>query len=116
MMASTSLRRLAQRTVAITLVLLPKIASAQQALGGTGEVQGLQGDVRSVVRTMLIKVVSYTALAAVVVIVIAGIILVVAGSDDTRRDMAKKAIIYSIVGILVIGVASAFVLFVTTLF
>ena len=49
-------------------------------------------------------------------IVIAGIMLVISGGDEQQKDKAKKIIIYTIVGMLVIGFASAFVGFVASLF
>ena len=52
------------------------------------------------------------ALVAVVVIVIAGIRLVVAGSDEQQRDKAKNMVLYAIIGLVVIILASAIVGFV----
>jgi len=110
----------APRLMSLLLLLLPMVADAQSDLGGSAEIQGSsainEGDVRGTIRRLLLRAVSFVGLLAVVVIVIAGIYLIVGGGDDGRRETAKNMIIYTIIGIIVIALASAFVLFMTTIF
>lgn len=97
---------------------LAQVYSGGGVKAGVGEASGIGGvaggDIRSVTVGILKNVVGYTALVAVVVIVIAGIMLLVAGSNDSMRDKAKKIIIYALIGMLVIGLASAIVGFMVT--
>jgi len=70
---------------------------------------------REVVESALLTVLSYLALAAVVMIVIAGIWLIVGGGSDNAKDRAKKILTYTFVGLIVILIAQAIVLLVTTI-
>lgn len=110
---------LAMGTV-VTLLLVPSIAAAQVFFGG--DVQdgipaasnirtGGNSSFRATVLAILFEVLSYMGLAAVVVIVIAGIYMVVGLGSDDSRDRAQKTIIYTLVGLLVIILSSAFVAF-----
>ncbi len=76
---------------------------------------GGSGDLRSTAENILFTVISYMGLAAVFVIVIAGIYLIVGGGTDDARSKTVKIILYTIVGLLVILLASAFVEFVITI-
>ena len=121
MKTKSALRKIYSTASATLLMLLPRLARAQFDLGGSAEIQGTGGavseeSVRRTVTDLLINVVSFVGLIAVVMIVISGIILVVAGSSDQSRERAKKMIIYTVVGITVIALASAFVLFIATIF
>ncbi|MFH0770330.1 MAG: TrbC/VirB2 family protein [Candidatus Peregrinibacteria bacterium] len=66
-------------------------------------------NIRGTVENMLLTILSYVALAAVVVIVIAGIMLVVGLGSDESKDKAKKIILYAIVGMILILLATAIV-------
>lgn len=77
---------------------------------------GISGDnIRTVTNSILSGVLSYMALAATVVIIIAGIYLIVGAGDDNSKERAKKIILYTIAGILLILIARAVVLFLTHL-
>jgi cytochrome bd-type quinol oxidase subunit 2 len=69
-------------------------------------------DIRASIRIILNTALSLVALLAVAVIVIAGIMYVVSGGEDSRKDTAKKIIIYCVIGLVVLGFASSFVNFV----
>lgn len=80
------------------------IFGAVPDLGNTGS-----GDIDEVVTNILLTVISYMALAAVVVIVIAGIYMVISLGDEQAKDRAKKIILYAIIGLFIILLASAIV-------
>jgi len=99
----------------LALLLLPRVAAAQGgALGDANEInvggggENLQGTIINI--TM--KVLSFVSLIAVVVIIIAGIWLIVGLGDDSAKEKAKKIVIYTIVGLLLILAARAIVIFV----
>jgi hypothetical protein len=109
------------RSMASLTALFPYAALALTDLGGADEIAGVSSDlsdsgIREAILNILFRVLSFVGLIAVVVIVIAGIMLVISGGDEQQKDKAKKIIIYTIVGMLVIGFASAFVGFVASLF
>ena len=100
-------------------LLYPISTFAQRDLGGAREIFGpveanSGSDVRSAVVTLLKNAITFVALIAVVVIVIAGIIYLVAGWNDSSRERAKNIIIFAVLGIIIISLASIFVLFFTT--
>jgi cytochrome b subunit of formate dehydrogenase len=84
-------------------------------IGGIDDYGGGDGDtVRDKIRDIVQQVLLFVALAATVVIVIAGIILIVGMGSDESREKTKKIILYAIIGIIVIAIAEAFVILVTT--
>lgn len=90
-------------------------ALAQDFLGPVPDYGGAdvdEGDLRVTVLDILGKILMFMALVAVIFIVIAGIRLVVSQGDEGEKDKAKKTIIYVIVGLIVIILASAIVSFV----
>ncbi len=66
-------------------------------------------DIRVTVTDILTTVLNYMALAAVVVIVIAGIWLVVSLGDEQVKDRAKRIILYTAIGLIIILFAEAIV-------
>jgi len=97
----------------VLTTLLPKAALAGgAALGGASEI-ALSGstDVRQTLRNTLFTVLSYVGLLAVAVICIAGITYILNGGNDSARERAKNIIIYTIVGLIVILLASAIINF-----
>ncbi len=85
----------------------PGIVGGIDAAKDVGGVSG--DDIQTVILDILKNILLFMGLAAVVVIVIAGISLVISLGDDTAKDKAKKIILYAIVGLLVILLASAIV-------
>lgn len=73
------------------------------------------GGAYGAIRTMLFFIISFAGLLAVAAIIIAGIMLLVSFGDETRKDTAKKIIIYAVAGLLVIGLSSVIVGFVDSL-
>ena len=117
-----------RRTILLTAVLGLLAATAvgfltngQALLGATIQsnlkaVQGVGGiasgiDFRTAVVNAVKTAISYLALIAVVAIVVAGITFMVGMGSDTSIQRARKIIIYTIVGFLVILFAAAIVTF-----
>lgn len=97
---------------AAVMTFIWSVTAHADFLGDVPDVGSGTGDIRETTLNVLSSVLNFMALVAVVVIVIAGIRLVVAGSDDQQRDKAKKMVIYAIIGLIVIILASAIVSFV----
>jgi len=73
---------------------------------------GGTSDLWATMEKILFAVIKFMGLAAVIVIVIAGIMLIVGAGSDESRQKTIKIVIYSLVGLIVIGLASAFVTFI----
>jgi len=82
--------------------------AANIATGGTSSL-------RETLQRLLTDVIRYMGLAAVVVIVIAGVILVVGIGSEESRERAQKIVLYTVVGLIVIVLASAIVQYVAEL-
>ena len=74
---------------------------------------GSDDTIRQSVLDVLERVLNFMALIAVIFIVVAGIRLVVSQGEEQEKDKAKKTIIYVIIGLVVILIASAIVSFVS---
>ena len=75
---------------------------------GTNPLTGNQGVITSI--TNIVALIAGTA--AVVVIIVAGLQYVVANGDSTKITNARNAIIYAVIGLIVIIVARGIILFV----
>ncbi|MFA7681472.1 MAG: TrbC/VirB2 family protein, partial [Candidatus Peribacteraceae bacterium] len=72
---------------------------------GAGSGDNVRGTITGILKTIL----SYMALVAVIVIVLAGIRMVVSQGDEGAVDKAKKTLLYAIIGLIIILLASAIV-------
>jgi len=72
---------------------------------------GGNSDLRATAIGIIEAVLSLMGVIAVLVIVIAGIMLVVGGGSDESRQKTLKIILYTIIGLVVILLASALVAF-----
>ena len=119
----SSMTTLIKRTSQATAAGLAWLAYVPFAAAGlaTGDVFGSVPDIggatdpRTAILRILKSVLNFLALIAVVVIVIAGIRLVISSGDEGAVDKAKKTILYAIVGLIIILLASAIVEFVVSL-
>jgi type IV secretory pathway VirB2 component (pilin) len=91
---------------------LAQTATGNSTLGEIPKVGNAGVDFRTTILNVLNKVLTFMALLAVVFIVVAGIRLVVSQGSDEQKDAAKKTIIYVIIGLVIILLASAIVNFV----
>ncbi len=71
------------------------------------------GDVRTTIIRIVQTVLSFLALAAVITIIIAGIWLIVGMGSDESRERAKKIILYTLVGLIIVLFARVIVGLVT---
>ncbi len=75
---------------------------------GIGGASNLRATIIKIVKEVLL----FMALVAVIVVVIAGVRLVISQGEQDQIDKAKKTIIYAIIGLIIIALASAIVAFV----
>ena len=68
--------------------------------------------IRNTILNILLAVLLFMGLAAVVVIVIAGMYMVFSLGDEQAKDRAKRIITYAVIGLIIIALASAIVVFV----
>lgn len=80
----------------------------QDGIDEAGTIVG-STDLREKIISILRTVLSYMALAAVVVIVIAGIRLVISGGEEDVKEKARRSILYTVVGLIIILVARSIV-------
>lgn len=66
--------------------------------------------------TIINYILSFVSLAAVIVIIIAGIRLIISQGNDEEKDKAKKAILYAIIGLIIILISRIIVSVVWTIF
>lgn len=107
------------RLASFALLTLPGLArAAGEALGDAGEIDvggsgstNLKQTIINVTKTVL----TYVSLVAVVVIIIAGIWMILGLGEESSKEKAKKIVIYTIVGLLLIMLANAIVTFVIDL-
>ncbi len=102
---------LRSRITALALLTLPRLAAAQGPLGGGGGV-----DLRGAIISITQQILTYVSLIAVIVIIIAGIWLIVGFGEESAKERAKKIVIYTIVGLILILIANAIVNFVISVF
>ena len=95
-------------------VLLPQVTHAAVFDGpSNGMVAGLdrirnkisglfQGDLTTVILTILAHVLEFVGLIAVIVIIVAGIQLIIGGGSDDSLKRAKNMILYTVIGLVLI--------------
>lgn len=76
------------------------IEEGLETAGGISNIQ--TGDVRETVVRVLGQVLSFLALVAVIAVIIAGIYLIVGMGSDDSKERAKKIILYTIIGLVII--------------
>ncbi len=73
-------------------------------------------DLASLVISVIEYVLTFVALAAVIVIIVAGIRLIVSQGEEEPKNTAKKAIIYAIIGLIVVILSRIIVAIVLSIF
>jgi len=107
--------------VIISAALMIPTANAAENSGGLGDSSAITGiedasggteGIRTIIIDIVTELLTFVALIATVVIIIAGIYLVAGAGSDSSKERAKNIVIYTIVGLLVIILAAAFVSFI----
>lgn len=111
-MAIPESRALAQsRHTSATVAQVYNGPGLQQGTDSLG-VEGIKGgNLRTTIANIVNKILTYVALIAVVVIIIAGIWLIVGLGDDGAKDKAKKIVLYTAIGLILILISKALVMF-----
>lgn len=107
--------------IALPTVAYASVYSGQGILGGIAAATGLGGIVGATsITELIVKVINFilnvVLLLAVLAIIIAGIYLIVSNGEEGQKDKAKKIIMYAIIGIIVILLSRAIVIFVNNIF
>ncbi len=80
--------------------------------GADSGVAGLQGgNLRSTIANIVNKILTYVSLIAVIVIIIAGLYLILSLGNDSAKDTAKKIVLYTAIGLILILISKALVMF-----
>ncbi|MBU2259592.1 hypothetical protein KKC44_03205 [Patescibacteria group bacterium] len=82
------------------------------AITGIEDASGGTEGIRDTIINIVTEALTFVALLATIVIIIGGIYLVAGAGSDSSRERAKNIVIYTIVGLLVIILAAAFVQFI----
>lgn len=82
------------------------ITAAQTGINGV-----TSGNLRDTIGKIIDTALSYAALLAVAVIVIAGFYLILGLGEETSKEKAKKIILYTAVGLVILLTAKAIVTF-----
>lgn len=88
----------------------------QEGINQAQNVQGISGmDLRTLILNAVNAVVNLLGILAAASIIICGMILIFSFGDETMAGKAKKGVLYSAIGLLVILFAKALVIFITRL-
>ncbi len=112
--------KLLQRASLATSVWLYTIAASAAVYGGGGlsegatEAQQIAGNIglREKIIEILKTVLSFLGLIALVIVVIAGIRLVISQGEEEQKEKAKRMILYTLAGLIVILIARGLVMLV----
>ncbi|OIO53264.1 hypothetical protein AUJ46_05305 [Candidatus Peregrinibacteria bacterium CG1_02_54_53] len=103
---------------------LPEGNALAQVYNGPGLQQGADslgvsgisgGNLRSTIANIVNKILTYVALIAVIVIIIAGLYLILSLGNDSAKDTAKKIVLYTAIGLILILISKALVMFFVSL-
>lgn len=102
---------------------LPAAAATAQVFNGGGVQEGIdqasevtgvtEDNPRTVIINVIRAVLDFTALLAVAMIILAGFYLVLSFGNDENKEKAKKIILYTVIGLLVILFARVIVSLIT---
>jgi lysylphosphatidylglycerol synthetase-like protein (DUF2156 family) len=93
--------------------VFPAIASVEDGLTALGPVEVPQGELRPSIISILIFVLTFLALAAIITIIVAGLFLILGFGTEQSAQRARKILLYTIIGLIVIFFARIIVGFFT---
>ena len=106
-------KKLALATALVATLALPYVAAAQVSITNQGVTFGLgTADLKQTVINIVNWVLGLLGLIAVIMIIYAGILWITAGGNEENVDKAKKIISAAVIGLIVILLAWAIVIFV----
>lgn len=86
----------------------PGLQQGADSLGVSG-IHG--GSLRTTIANIVNKILTYVALIAVIMIIIAGLYLILSLGSDSAKETAKKIVLYTMIGLILILIAKALVMF-----
>lgn len=92
--------------------VLLSVISVQNALAvDLGDIPDTGGgtDIHQGLTSVIEKILTFLGIIAVLVIVVAGIRLIIGGAEEAQREKARNAILYAVIGLIVILLAGAIV-------
>lgn len=93
------------------------VSSAFAQIGGIPDVGGGNTtNLKDAIINILNAVVNFLGLLMVIAIVVAGFRLVLSQGEEEGKEKAKKGVFYAIIGLVLVLLAKAIILFVTTAF
>lgn len=105
----------------LSTLLYPAILSAA-IFGGGGVAQGIAAaggivglsnkSIRGIITDIAITIINFAGLAATVTIIAAGFMLVLDWGNDQLKERAKKAMLYCIIGLVILLLIRAIIFFV----
>lgn len=94
------------------VAFLPSAIATAQVFNGGGIQDGLEAtegitgvsteDPRTAIINIIAAILNFVALLAVIMIIIAGLYLVLSMGEEERKEKAKKIILYTLIGLVVI--------------
>ncbi|MFC1662554.1 hypothetical protein ACFL04_00085 [Patescibacteria group bacterium] len=107
------LTKIAFLSTALMLVAVPALAQTSFSIEDIGSSVGLgSADLKDTVVNIIQWILGILALIAVVMVIYGGFIWLTASGDDAKIDKAKKIISAAIIGLIVVILAWAIVIFV----
>lgn len=115
------IRHLLRIVTALSALLYPSGSFAAVFMGGgvrqgiaaAGSIVGLsQKSIYGIITDIAITVINFAGLAATVTIIAAGFMLVLDWGNDQLKERAKKAMIYCIIGLVILLLVRAIISFV----
>jgi len=109
------MKKIATGLLTISLLALPAVAAAQVSTGNYGPTFGLgTADLESTVVNVVQWVLGFLGLIAVIMILIGGFQWMTAGGNEEKVASAKKIISAAVIGLIVVLLAWAIVIFVVS--
>ena len=87
------------KKVWLAAFLLPSVALAQWSLQNPGNLP--QGTIYNIVKTVMNWLLGILGFIAIIGFIVSGIMFLVSAGDEDRQKTAKKAMYYSITGVIV---------------
>lgn len=109
------MKKIAVSLTALTLLVVPAVAMAQVNVGNYGPTFGLgTADLESTIVNVIQWVLGFLGLIAVIMILVGGFQWLTSGGNEEKVASAKKVISAAVIGLIVVLLAWAIVIFVVS--